>query len=102
MVNKWDWDEVEVVQLCKGGCHDIPGIVSLQLRQETPWLGSGRGPMCLVRASWLLPLLCCYAQCYYHAMDRQVESRVGENNIPNIFFIKGNEPQIDMSAIDLT
>lgn len=43
MVNKKDGDEVEVVQLCKGGCHDIPGMVpSLRLRQETPWLGSGR------------------------------------------------------------
>jgi len=42
MVNKTRRDEVEVVQLCKGGCRDIPGLGSFLRATETRWLESGR------------------------------------------------------------
>lgn len=76
MVNKRIGDEVEVVQLCKGGCQNIPGMAgrSFQLRQETRWLGSGRdrrGPSVVASSASLLP----YSM-LQDAMEIQLKTRI--------------------------
>jgi hypothetical protein len=58
MVNKKDGDEVDVVQLCKGGCHDIPGILPCDfVRKRRGWEVAGTdgsGPCVLASSASLL------------------------------------------------
>lgn len=54
MVNKTRRDEVEVVQLCKGGCRDIPGLVPSSVRgKRGGWEVAGTIEL-MVRASTAL------------------------------------------------